>query len=104
MTLCEIKFKEVDILLIKAFRDKQNDYRLKRRFIALHMLAQGAAIELILETLDIKRPTLEKWVSIYESLGLQSLNTFNYKRKEPKLTEEHVQELIEWVKKNSHQQ
>ena len=50
---------------LQRYRDHQLDGRLRQRFIALLMLAQGCSPELILHVLGISLSNLKRWWNIY---------------------------------------
>ena len=54
MDVSNYKFNDEEIVLLKKFRDLQQDARLRIRFIALLMLALGTAIDDIAAWLDFE--------------------------------------------------
>jgi transposase len=50
-----------------GYRDEQQDVRLKIRFIALLMLAQGINIEIIASSVGKSVKTIENWFQQYQN-------------------------------------
>ena len=101
MKVNDYKFSDNEINKLKAYRDKQNDGRLKIRFIALILLAEGILPLQIASVIGKSTKTIERWVEKYHSHGIESLNSFQYKSKKEYITKDQVNELIQWVKENS---
>jgi transposase len=91
-------FTEEEIKLLEEYRDKQDDPRLKLRFIALLTIARG--VELPVASLIIgKSPyTVKNWFQKYITKGIDCLNNFQYKPKKTYLKEEQINQTVEWVK------
>jgi transposase len=91
------KFSKEEVELLQNYRDRQNDLRLKQRFIALLLLAKASPLEVITFVLGISERSLERWMDIYLQTGINALNVFQYKAKVPKLSIEEQRELFQWV-------
>ncbi len=94
-------FSEDEIKKLEEYRDKQNDGRLKLRFVALLMAAKGLKLEVIPSVVGKSLKTIENWFRQYLKKGIDSLNSFQYKPKKTYLTEEQINQTIEWVKENN---
>ncbi len=99
MQLKNYQFNKEEILLLKGYRDNQDDARLQRRFLALLMVAEGISIPRVLSIIGISESTLERWFSNYTTRGIDSLSSFQYQPKQTYLTENEKSQLVEWVKK-----
>ena len=78
---------------LQQYRDRQPDGRLRQRFIALLMLAQGCALDLITQVLGVSLSSLKRWVELYVQHGIETLNSFQYQSKTCYLNAEQSQEL-----------
>lgn len=96
----EHHFTDEEIESLKNYRDQQEDSRLKKRFLAFLMVASGISLEQTCEILKVSKQNLQLWYQQYLEGGLERLNQFNYKPKQPKLSEEQLEALKEWVKAN----
>ena len=94
-------FSEEEIKKLEEYRDKQEDGRLKVRFIALLMAARELKLEVVASVVGKSLKTIENWFNQYLKQGIDSLNSFQYKPKKTYLTEEQINQTIEWVKKNN---
>ena len=100
MKLETYQFSEQEITLLKGYRDKQEDVRLQRRFLALLLIAEKVSLDVVKKVFDISDKTLERWFNAYRQKGIESLNSFNYQPKSSNLTPEEEAQLKDWVKKN----
>lgn len=91
-------FSDEEIVRFKQYRDKQQDGRLRLRFMALIMLATGTTIKDIAVITGVAMKTIENWFHQYLTKGIDCLNSFQYKPKQPYLSEEQTQALVSWVK------
>lgn len=99
MEIEKYRFSPEEIQRLKTYRDQQSNARLQKRFIALIMLAEGVSLEKIPDIIGVAHVTFRLWFKNYRQLGIDSLNSFQYKPKAPYLTKEQENELKEWVKK-----
>lgn len=83
---------------LRKYRDEQYNPRLKNRFIVLLMLAESIAFSVAASIAGISEKTIKRWFKIYYLKGPDHLNSFNYKARQPRLTEEQVCKLTDWVK------
>ena len=98
MDVSNYKFSDQEIELLYQYRDNQDDARLKSRFIALLMLAEGMEINKVASVIGKSIKTIENWHRQYRSEGIESLNFFQYKPKKSYLNEEQIEQLVSWVK------
>ena len=98
MDVSNYKFSDQEIELLNQYRDNQDDARLKARFIALLMLAEGIEINKVASILGKSTKTIENWHRQYQSKGIESLNYFQYKPKKCYLNDEQIEQLVAWVK------
>ena len=92
------QFSDEKIELLNQYRDNQDDARLKARFIALLMLAEGVEIHKVASIIGKSIKTIENWHRQYRSKGIESLNFFQYKPKQSYLNDEQIEQLVSWVK------
>lgn len=101
MDITDYKFQNDEIQSLKSYRDEQMDVRLKVRFIALLMLAQGISIEIVASSIGKSVKTIENWFQQYKTKGIDSLNSFHYKPKQTFLSKEQIEQTIAWVKETN---
>jgi transposase len=99
--IVDYKFSEKEIEELQLRRDNQPDARLKSRFIALLMLANGIDPKTISSIIGKSVKSIENWVYQYRTKGIDSLNAFQYKPKKKFLEKDQVEKLVEWVKKTN---
>jgi len=97
MDATSYKFTDAEIIRFKQYRDNQKDPRLQLRFIVLLLLSIGNAIKNITTVTGIGAKTIEYWFNQYITKSIDCLNSFQYKPKQRYLTEEQIQEIINWV-------
>ena len=95
------QFDDDKITALHDHRDNQPDARLKVRFIALLMLAEGFELEKIASIIGKSIKTIEKWHFEYATKGIDSLNSFQYKPKKSYLTSEQIDQVVTWVKETN---
>lgn len=98
MDVSNYKFSDEEIEHLNQYRDNQDDARLKARFIALLMLAEGIEINKVAAIIGKSIKTIENWYRQYRSKGIESLNFFQYKPKQSYLNDEQIEQLVSWVK------
>ena len=98
MDVSSYHFSEEEVHRLKHYRDEQQDARLKMRFIALLMLAKGIDLRDIAAIAGVAMKTIENWHRQYLSKGIDCLNAFQYKPKQPYLSDEQTQQLLNWVR------
>jgi transposase len=101
MDIASYQFKSDEIQMLNKYRDEQQDVRLKIRFIALLMLAQGVSVEIIASSIGKSVKTIENWFQQYRAKGIDSLNSFSYKPKQAFLNQEQIEQLTTWVKREN---
>jgi transposase len=74
-------FSKEEIKLFEKYRDNQEDYRLKRRFIIFILIAKGTPIDNVRESFKVSPKTLDNWLNKYLAEGIDGLNSFNSKKK-----------------------
>jgi len=82
------KFGKKEIEKLQLRRDNQPDARLKSRFIALLMLANGIEPKAVSLIIGKSVSTIENWFHQYRTRGIDSLNAFQYKPKKTFLEKE----------------
>jgi transposase len=101
MDVSKCQFEDDEIALLQEYRDKQTDARLKVRFIALLMLADGLESKTIASIIGKTIKTIENWHQQYLTKGIDSLNSFQYKPKQSFLTSEQIDQVVNWVKETN---
>ncbi len=79
--ILDYKFSENEIKQLTEYRDLQDDFRLKRRFIVFLLIAEGVSPNTIRRTFKISPKTVDNWFEQYLRKGIDALNTFNYIKK-----------------------
>jgi transposase len=74
-------FSEDEIKALEEYRDQQDDFRLKRRFIIFLLIIDGVLMDTICKTFKISPKTIDNWFKQYSSKGIDVLNTFSYTKK-----------------------
>lgn len=95
------QFNDDEIAQLHSHRDDQPDVRLKVRFIALLMLAEGVELKTVASIIGKSIKTIENWHYQYVTKGIDSLNSFQYKPKKPYLTSEQIDQVVGWVKETN---
>jgi transposase len=100
MGLCNFKhdFTDNEIEILKKYREKQNNFRLKLRFAAILLIAFKTDAEVISSSLGISEFTLKKWYDQYISKGIAGLDSFNYKPKKAYLNFFQINQAVIYVK------
>ena len=101
MDVSEYQFSDDEITQLNEYRDLQPDVRLKVRFIAILMLAEGVEPYKIASILGKSLKTIQNWHNQYLTKGIASLNSFQYKPKQSFLSLEQTEEIVAWVKENN---
>lgn len=91
-------FSQAEIRQLRAYRDAQRDGRLKIRFIGLLMLAEECPLEQVARLIGRSLKTLLNWGHQYLRHGIDCLNAFNYKPKQPYLNPSQIEQLVAWVR------
>ena len=92
------KFSDEEIIRLEQYRDRQQDARLKVRFMALLMLAKGIAISDVGAITGVALKTIANWHHQYLTKGIDCLNSFQYRPKQPYLSDEQTQQILNWVR------
>lgn len=87
-------FTDNEIEILNKYRDKQNNPRLKMRFVALLFLSFKTDIALIAEGIGYTVITIKKWYDQYISEGIESLNRLNYKPKQSYLNFYQINQIV----------
>jgi len=101
MDVSGYQFDDDEIAKLHDRRDNQPDIRLKVRFIALLMLAEGIGLKTIASIIGKSIKTIENWHRQYVTKGIDSLNSFQYKPKQSYLTSEQIDQIVGWVKETN---
>jgi len=101
MNLSEYQFDDDEIAKLHERRDNQPDVRLKVRFMALLMLAEGIELPVIASIIGKSPKTIENWHKQYVTKGIDSLNSFQYKPKQSYLRPEQIDQVVKWVKETN---
>jgi transposase len=97
MKISEYNFSKTEILILKKYRDRPKDERLKIRFIALLMLANKHSVKEVSSIIGVHVKTLENWYNQYRNKGIDSLNSFDYKPKKTYLSFHQICQTVIWV-------
>lgn len=101
MGISKYQFSEAEIAKLRTYRNNQSDVRLKIRFIALLMIAEGVELKTIASAIGKSIITIENWHFQYITKGINSLNDFQYKPKQSYLTSEQIDQVVSWVKETN---
>ena len=101
MDMSEYKFTDQEIKTLIQQRDNQNNQRIRERLIAILMISQKIEVEIIAMLLGKTTKTIENWYKLYRNKGINELNSFNYKPKQPKLNFNEINQVIIWVIANN---
>jgi len=101
MDVSSYKFDDEEISRLEQYRDRQQDARLKVRFMALLMLAKGIALKDVGAITGVAMKTIENWYHQYRTKGIDCLNSFQYKPKQPYLSDDQTQQIFNWVRTTS---
>ena len=101
MEIPEYSFTENEILILKNCRDRQKNANLRVRLLAIIMIAKDIGTEDIAQILGKSKLTIVNWFKIYITKGIESLNMYNYIQNKPKLSEERISNIINWVRENN---
>ena len=101
MDMSDYQFNEGEIQCLHEQRDNQPDIRLKVRFMAMLMLAEGIEPKTIASVIGKSVKTIENWHHQYVTRGINSLNSFQYKPKKPFLTADQIDRVVGWVKETN---
>ena len=101
MDMHEYKFTDQEIKILIQQRDNQNNQRIRDRFMAILMISQKIEFEIIAMLLGKTTKTIENWYKLYQNKGINELNSFNYKPKQPKLNFNEINQVIIWVIANN---
>ncbi len=101
MDVSKYQFSKDEISKLNEYRDFQPDARLKVRFIALLMLAEGVKLHTTASILGRSMKTVDNWFHQYLSKGIACLNSFQYKPKQSFLSQEQTEAIVTWVKTNN---
>ncbi|MCP3922795.1 MAG: helix-turn-helix domain-containing protein [Desulfobacterales bacterium] len=74
-------FSDDEIKALKEYRDRQKDFRLKRRFIIFLLIIDGVSMDTICKSFKIDPKTIDNWFKHYSSKGIDALDTFKYVKK-----------------------
>lgn len=97
MAIMNITFSDSEISMLKNYRDKQKDERLKIRFIALLMIASQSTVEYVSHVIGCSARSIQNWIDIYMVKGVDGLNSFNYKPKESYLNFNQINQVVIYV-------
>jgi transposase len=103
MKISDYKFTNNEIENLQKYRDNQTNTRLKFRFVALLMLAKGICIETVSIIIGKSKQAIETWFYLYVNKGIESLDSYDYKPKQPYLTISQINQVIIWVTFNNPQ-
>ena len=99
MRLADCKFTENDIKQLQDYRDRQEDFRLKLRFIAILSAALNksgieAAVGNAAAVFGKHVETIRNRLFLYMTGGPEKLNSFNYKPKQPYLNRYQINQTV----------
>ena len=78
-TAGQFKLDTLERKKIEKFRRREKDARIHRRLSALLWLNKGYSVEEVAELLDVCPRTVNNWLILYQTEGLQGLRTLEYK-------------------------
>ena len=90
-------FTADEIEILKKYRDKQSNARLKLRFVALLFIALKTDVTVIASGLGISEFTTENWYNQYVSEGIESIASLNYKPKQAYLNFFQINQTVIYV-------
>ena len=76
-----IEFSIDDITALEKYRDQQTDHRLRLRFMAILMVANGVSIQQTASIIGKNPKSVKNWLTKYATRGIDSLNYFQYVKK-----------------------
>ena len=102
MRLSDCKFTENDIKKLQDYRDGQEDFRLKLRFMAILSVALNksdieVAVENAAAVFGKSDATIKNWLIQYLTEGPEKVNSFNYKPKQSYLNRYQINQVIIFV-------
>ena len=102
MKLSDCKFSENDIKQLQDYRDGQEDFRLKLRFMAILSVALNksdieVAVENAAAAFGKHIETIKNWLYEYLTEGPEKLNSFNYKPKQSYLSRHQINQVVIFV-------
>lgn len=97
MKIDSYKFSSEEIKTFEQYRDNQSNPRIKNRFIALLMIAQGIDKNLAASVIGKSVYTLTYWFQLYYKYGIDRLNTLSYLPKEPYLNYFQINQVVIYV-------
>jgi transposase len=77
-TAGQFKLETLQRKKIEKFRRRERDARIHRRLSALLWLNQGYAPQQVAELLDVCPRTVNNWVTLYQTEGLDALCALDY--------------------------
>jgi transposase len=91
-----------DLLINKALLELNNISSFSRIAIKLKAISalRHSSIKTISEVFSISKNTLKSWAYKFEESGVEGLYPKKKRARTPKLTQEHINILIQWVKSN----
>lgn len=102
MKLSDCKFSENDIKQLQDYRDSQENFRLKLRFMAILSVALNksdieVAVENAAGVFGKHIETIKNWLFLYLTEGPEKLNSFNYKPKQSYLNRYQINQVIIFI-------
>jgi transposase len=94
MDMTQYRFGQEEIAQLRHYRDTQRDGRLKIRFIGLLLLAEQIPIEQSASVIGRSVKTLMNWGHQYLTKGVDCLNAFNYRPKQPYLKPAELAQFV----------
>ena len=90
-------FTDDEIEILKKYRDKESNIRLKLRFAALIFIALKTDASVVASGIGISEFTIENWYNQYVSEGIESIASFNYKPKQAYLNFFQINQTVIYV-------
>lgn len=97
MDVSGYNFSNDEIAHLEQHRGRQQDARLKVRFIAPLMLAKRIPMGDVAAIAGKSIRTIENWHRQYLTKGIDSPNSLQYKAKQPYLSARETQQVLHWA-------
>ena len=97
MKVNNYQFSSEEIRKLGEYRDNQSNSKIRLRFYALLMLAQGMSSETVAPIIGKSVYTIDYWFELYIREGIGRLDTLNYVPKQPYLSFFQINQVIIYV-------
>ena len=97
MRPCVRLTRDLDLKEIKALESATNDVRERRRLIAIRLCSQGYKTPEICKILGVTKSSVQRWVTKFNSGGLEALRSRKPPGKARWLTDEQIEVVCGWL-------